>query len=110
MSPERIATGPFQPRSAAGAASTAWAVPRCSSCTAKRSGAPGRAAASAACTASAWWPTTTTTGSAPASIARLTGYQARGRPPISWSTLALRDFIRVPLPAARTMAARGACA
>ena len=35
------------------------------------------------------------------------GYQARGRPPMGWRTLAVRDFIRVPFPAARTTAASG---
>ena len=73
VSPERISTGPPYPRSEDLAASTAWAVPSCLSCRAKRSGAPGSAARSEASTSSPWCPTTTTTGLAPASRARLTG-------------------------------------
>ena len=107
VSPERMAMGPCTPRSAPRAASTAWAVPRCSAWRANLSGAPGRAARSAASTASAWWPTTTTTGEAPASSAARMGNQASGLPASWWSTLAVPDFMRVPLPAARTTAASG---
>ena len=83
------------------ASCTAWPVPRCSAldhelgaaregrlAPARRRARPRRAGASAAsaCRARA-------------------GSASIGRPPSSWSTLARRDFIRVPLPAARISAA-----
>src|SRR5262245_3254785 len=80
--------------------------PRCR--TKRRSRRPQPpAAATAARTASAWWPITTATraGSRAARVA--SGYASRGCPPISCSTLARSDRIRVPRPAARTTAPRG---
>ena len=49
----------------------------------------------------------TTTGLAPELEGALHRVVREGPPATSWRTLALSDFIRVPLPAARTMAASG---
>src|SRR6266404_2694261 len=96
---------PSKPRRASSAQITACAVPSCSDCRAKRIGAPGNCRASSCSTAAAWWPTTTTTGEASSASAVRMEKNAMGRPQASCSTLALSDFIRVPLPAASTTAA-----
>src|SRR5947207_1783435 len=96
---------PLNPRSASSAQSTACAVPSCSDCRAKRTGAPGNCRDSSCSTAAAWWPTTTTTGDASSASAARMGKNAIGRPAAACSTFALSDFIRVPLPAASTTAA-----
>src|SRR6186997_1222516 len=80
---------------------TASAVPRCGSCLTATARSP-----SIASTASAPWPVTTTgDGATPASDSAASTWSSIGRPARGWRTLGMRDRMRVPWPAARTMAA-----
>ncbi len=81
-------------------------MPFCSRWSANGNFRSGNAAEIAAWTASAWWPTTGATGEAPSSSARAIGYAQSGRFRTWCRTFALSDFIRVPLPAQSTIAAR----
>src|ERR1700691_3563462 len=76
-------------------------VPRCGSWSANR--AFGKF--TAASTSRAWWPTTITTGSASSAANARSARAIIGSPPSSCRTLARPERIRVPLPAARMIAA-----
>src|ERR1700691_2683485 len=76
-------------------------VPRCGSWSAKRAFGNFTAAS----TSCAWWPTTITTGSASSAATARTARAMIGSPPSSCRTLARPERIRVPLPAARMIAA-----
>src|SRR5258708_27471569 len=76
-------------------------VPRCGSWSANRAFEEF----SAASTSRAWWPTTTTIGSASSAATARTARAIIGSPPSSCRTLARFERIRVPLPAARMIAA-----
>ena len=95
----RFAASPSALPSASLAASTAWPVPSCSAWMALGWGA------TAALTASMPGATTTTTGAAPSGARLASTWPIIGRPAMGCSTFGRCDFIRVPLPAARTMAA-----
>src|SRR3989442_2855797 len=102
-------TSPAKPAKAAAAHATAWPVPRCSAWrTMRRSRIPGGAAsATAARTASAWCPTTSATRSGSSGTRAASTWPTRGRPASSCSTLARRERMRLPRPAARTTAPSG---
>ena len=94
----RVPAGLSRTRSAC---SSAWPVPSCGSCTTKRSVVGARRATRA--TSSAPWPTTTVIdcGRSDAAAAGARARSAAGRRPGA-APWAVPDFIRVPLPAART--------
>src|SRR5580700_8994340 len=76
-------------------------VPRCGSWSANRAFEKFTAAS----TSRAWWPTTTMIGSASIAATARTARVIIGSPPSSCRTLARFERIRVPLPAARMIAA-----
>src|SRR5580692_2582522 len=94
-SPVKFAGSCARPRRAASP------VPRCGSWSANRAVEEF----SAASTSRAWWPTTITTGSGFSAATARTARAIIGSPPSSCRTLARFDRIRVPLPAARMIAA-----
>src|SRR5881296_2274399 len=102
-------TSPAKPAKAAAAHATAWPVPRCSGWrTIRRSRIPrGPASATAVRTASAWCPTTSATRSGSSGARAASTWQTSGRPASSCSTLARRERMRLPRPAARTTAPSG---
>src|SRR5579859_1422619 len=79
-------------------------VPRWCSCTAVVTARPAKARARYASTTSRPCPTTTTTSSHPASKVACTTWCTMGRPHTACITFASALFIRVPCPAARTIA------
>ena len=94
---------PVKPASAASACWTAWAVPSCGSCTTTWPPCPSTSGA----TCSRPAPTTTTTCAGASSSTAASRWASIGRPARGWRTLCRSDFIRVPMPAARMMAATG---
>ena len=99
QSPDSTSSEPSKPSSASLQVSTASAVPRCAFCTTTSVSDTKGSTISRAC------PTTDTMRSAPASRAASTTQRTSGLPRISCATLGFFDFIRVPAPAASTMAA-----
>ena len=104
VSPNAITTSSEPASRASRAARTAWAVPRRSTC--GWTEAPGAARAISAATASCPGSTTTAMRVAPASRAAARTWPSMVRPATACSTLGRSDRIRVPLPAASTMAVR----
>src|ERR1700722_10576214 len=102
MSPYVISTSPMKfAGSCARPHRAASPVPRCGSWSANRAFEK----LTAASTSRAWWPTTITTGSASSAATARTAREIIGSPPSSCRTLARCERIRVPLPAARMIAA-----
>src|SRR6202030_1335278 len=102
MSPYVISTSPVKfAGSCARPHRAASPVPRCGSWSAKRAFEKFTAAS----TSRAWWPTTTMIGSASIAATARIARAIIGSPPSSCRTLARFERIRVPLPAARMIAA-----
>ena len=99
MSPGDLSLAALAWPSASLAASTAWPVPSCSAWMALGWGA------TALLTASMPGATTTTTDAGFSGARLASTWPIIGRPAMGCSTFGKSDFIRVPLPAARTMAA-----
>ena len=84
---------------------TAWPVPASRSCTTTHT--PGACRAASALTSSRPWPATTTRRCGSSSPAAASACPSMLRPHSECSTFGVREFIRVPSPAARTMTATG---
>ena len=100
QSPESTTSEPSKSASASAHTATASAVPRRSGCTTTSVSASTRGS-------TCWrsWPTTVAMRPMPASWAASTTQRTSGLPSTSWATLGFFDFMRVPAPAASTMAA-----
>ncbi len=111
ISERRIVTSPAPepstPRYTPAAQRTACPVPCCSNCSANSTRSPYPDSASR--TSSCLYPTTATTRPHPASRHASTTAHTIGRPPTSWQTFGRSLFMRVPLPAASTIAERPRC-
>ena len=87
---------------------TASPVPRCTRCS---TNSIGISVAICSCrvfvTRSAPWPTTITMRSSGSATSASTTWRSIGRPHNGWSTLGVSERMRVPSPAASTMAANG---
>ena len=100
QSPDKTTSDPSKSASASAQTATAPAVPFCCSCTTiSVSPSTSGATCSRAC------PTTLTTRSTPASRAASTTHRTSGLPSTSCATFGFLDFMRVPAPAASTIAA-----
>ena len=100
QSPESTTTEPSKSPSCSRQELTASAVPRRTYCSAIWVSPSTRGI-----TWSRSWPTTVTMRESPASCAASMTQRTIGLPRTSWATLGLRDFMRVPAPAAKTIAA-----